>query len=37
MKSFERTFEMECVRSERSGMSSLPRPPSLRGVFIHAR
>ena len=37
MKSSDYTLEMECVRSERRGMSSLPRPPSLRGVFIHAR
>ena len=31
------TLEMECVKSERSGMSSMPRPPSLRGVFIQAK
>ena len=30
-------LEMVCVRSERRGMSSLPRPPSFLGVFIQAR
>jgi hypothetical protein len=31
------TLEMVWVRSERRGISRRPSPPSLRGVFIHAR